>query len=228
MFIAKKISIISFSSSKFSLFFEAFTRTKTKLTTLEKNTKLLKCELIKLSTSFFFHFRRFNNLLDFFFQFQIFDFQNKIVSRFRMIFINQQHIYISLKKMRVFFQNLNDFQRYHIKDFVKIKRKRFLSIISFAYIVSIKNKIVVVVVFSRLISIVFVTFKSAVVVIFHVYNHDSSVIYFYCDEFDYVKINCFNLNKFVVTRIREIIDESNENMKKILIKLMKRKMFNFR
>ena len=40
------------------------------------------------------------------------------------------------------------------------------------------------------------------------------MICFQCDEFDYVKINCFNLNKFVVIRIREIIDESNENMKK--------------
>ena len=116
--------------------------------------------------------------------------------------------------MRVFFQNLNDFQRYHFKNFVKIKRKRFLSIISLVYIVSIKNKIVVVVVFFRSILIVFVIFKSTIVVIFYVYNHNSSMICFHCDEFDHVKINCFNLNKFVVFRIREIIDESNENMKK--------------
>ena len=116
--------------------------------------------------------------------------------------------------MRVFFQNLNDFQRYHFEDFVKIKRKRFLLITLFAYIASIKNKIVVVVVFFRSTLIVFVIFKSTIVVIFHVHNHDSSIICFYCDEFDYVKINCFNLNKFVVIRIREIIDESNENMKK--------------
>ena len=215
MFIVKKILITSFRSSKFLFFFEAFTRTKTKSTTFEKNTKLSKCELIKLSTSFFFHFRRFNSLLDFFFQFQIFDFQNKIVSRFCTIFINQQHIYISLKKMRVFFQDLNDFQRYHFENFVKIKRKRFLSIILLMYIASIKNKVVVVVVFFRSTLVVFVTFKSAIVVIFHVHNHDSSMICFHCDEFDHVKINCFNLNKFVVFRIREIIDELNENIKKI-------------
>ena len=172
---------------------------------------------------FFFHFRRLNNLLDFFFQFQIFDFQNKIVSRFRTIFINQQHIYTSLKKIRVFFQDLNDFQRYHFENFVKIKRKRFLLITSFIYIVSIKNKIVVVVVFFRLILVVFVTFKSAVVVIFHIHNHDSSIIYFHCDEFDHVKINCFNLNKFVVFRIREIIDESNENIKKTFDQIDKTK-----
>ena len=132
MFIVKRISITSFRSNKFSFFFETFTKTETKSATFEKNTKFSKCELIKLSTNFFFHFRRFNNLFDFFFQFQIFDFQNKIVSRFRTIFINQQHIYISLKKMRVFFQDLNDFQRYYFENFVKIKRKRFLSIISFA------------------------------------------------------------------------------------------------
>ena len=89
-----------------------------------------------------------------------------------------------------------------------------MSIISFVYIASIKNEIVVVVMFFRLTSTVFVTFKSAIVVTFYVYNHDSLMICFYCDEFDYVKINCFNLNKFVVFRIREIIDESNENMKK--------------
>ena len=117
--------------------------------------------------------------------------------------------------MRVFLQNLNDFQRYYFEDFVKIKRKRFLSIILSAYIVSIKNEVAVVVVFSRSISAVFVIFKSAVVATFHVHNHDSSMICFHCDEFDHVKINCFNLNKFVVTRIREIIDESNENIKKI-------------
>ena len=116
--------------------------------------------------------------------------------------------------MRVFFQNLNDFQQYHFENLVKIKRKRFLSITSFAYIVSIKNEIVVVVVFFRSTSIVFIIFKSTIVVTFHVYNHDSSIICFHCNEFDYVKINCFNLNKFVVIRIREIIDELNENIKK--------------
>ena len=168
----------------------------------------------QIFNEFFFHFRRLSSLFDFFFQFQIFDFQNKIVSRFRTIFINQQHIYTSLKKMRVFFQNLNDFQRYHLEDLVKIKRKRFLSITSSVYIVSIKNEIVVVVVFFRSTSAVFVTFKLAVVATFYVHNYDSSMICFHCDEFDHVKINCFNLNKFVVFRIREIIDESNENMKK--------------
>ena len=116
--------------------------------------------------------------------------------------------------MRVFFQDLNDFQRYHFEDFVRIKRKRFLSTTSFVYIASIKNEVVVVVVFFRSTLAVFVILKSAIVVIFHVHNHDSSIICFYCDEFDHVKINCFNLNKLVVFRIREIIDESNENMKK--------------
>ena len=40
------------------------------------------------------------------------------------------------------------------------------------------------------------------------------MICFHCDELDHVKINCLNLNKLAVFRIREIIDESNENMKK--------------
>ena len=223
MLIVKKISITSFRSSKFSSFFKTFTKTKTKSTTLEKNTKLSKCELIKLSTSFFFIFVVSIICSIFFFQFQIFDFQNKIVSRFRTIFINQQHIYTSLKKMRVFFQSLNNFQRYHLENLVKIKRKRFLSITLFVYIVSVKNKIVVVVVFFRSILIVFVIFKSTVVATFHVHNYDSSIICFHCDEFDHVKINCFNLNKLVVFRICEIIDESNENMKKTFNQIDKTK-----
>ena len=196
---------------------------KNEVSNARKKYKTFKMRINQTFNEFFFHFRRFSNLFDFFFQFQIFDFQNKIVSRFCTIFINQQHIYTSLKKMRVFFQDLNDFQRYHFEDLVKMKRKRFLSIISFAYIASIKNKVVVVVVFFRSTLTVFVTFKSAVVAIFYVHNYDSLMICFHCGEFDHVKINCFNLNKFVVIRIREIIDKSDENMKKTFDQINKTK-----
>ena len=205
------------------IFFQNIYENRNEISNARKKYKIFKMRVNQTFNEFFFYFRRLSSLLDFFFQFQIFDFQNKIVSRFRTIFINQQHIYISLKKIRVFFQSLNNFQRYHLENLVKIKRKRFLSIISFAYIVSIKNEVVVVVVFFRLTSIVFVIFKSAVVAISHIHNYNSSIICFYCDELDHVKINCFNLNKFAVIRIREIIDESNENMKKIFNQIDKTK-----
>ena len=196
------------------IFLRSIYKNRNEISNARKKYKTLKMRINQTFNEFFFHFRRLSSLLDFFLQFQIFDFQNKIVSRFRTIFINQQHTYTSLKKIRVFFQDLNDFQRYHLEDLVKIKRKRFLSIISSVYIASIKNEVVVAVVSFRLISTVFVTFKSTVVVTSHIHNHDSSMICFHCDELDHVKINCFNLNKLVVFRIREIIDESNENIKK--------------
>ena len=114
----------------------------------------------------------------------------------------------------MFLQGLNDSQRYHLEDLVRIKRKRLLSVTSPVYIASIKSEAVAVVVPLRSTSAIFVIFKSATVATPHVHNHDSSMICFHCDELDHVKINCLNLNKLAVFRIREIIDESNENMKK--------------
>ncbi|CAF9941763.1 MAG: hypothetical protein HETSPECPRED_003999 [Heterodermia speciosa] len=177
--------------------------------------KTLKMRANQTFNEFFFHFRRFSSLLDFSLQFQIFDFQDKIVSRLRTVLINQQHTYTSLEKMRVFLQGLNDSQRYHLEDLVRIERKRFLSATSLAYIVSVKSEVVAVVVLFRSTSAVFVTFKSAAVATFHVHNHDSSMICFHCGELGHVKINCLNLNKSAVIRIREIIDESDEDMKEI-------------
>ena len=196
------------------IFLRGIYEDRNEISNARKEYKTLKMRVNQTFNEFFFHFRRLNSLLDFFFQFQIFDLQNKIVSRFRTIFINQQHIYTSLKEMRVFFQDLNDFQRYHLEDLVRMKRKRLLSIISSAYIASIKSEVVVVVVPFRSTSAVFVTLKSAAVAISHVHNHDSSMICFHCGEFGHVKINCLNLNKPAVIRIREIIDESDENMEK--------------
>lgn len=115
----------------------------------------------------------------------------------------------------MFLQGLNDSQRYHLEDLVRIERKRFLSATSLAYIVSVKSEVVAVVVLFRSTSAVFVTFKSAAVATFHVHNHDSSMICFHCGELGHVKINCLNLNKSAVIRIREIIDESDEDMKEI-------------
>ena len=52
-FIAKKISITSPSSNRFLFFCEAFMRTETRLTILEKSTKFLKYGSIKFLMSFF-------------------------------------------------------------------------------------------------------------------------------------------------------------------------------
>ena len=116
--------------------------------------------------------------------------------------------------MRVFFQSLNDSQRYYLKNIIKVKRKRILQIILATYIASIKNEIVVVVVvFFRSTLTIFVTFKSIVVFVFYVY--DLTIICFYCVKLNYKKFNCFNLNKFSTIRIYKIVNNSNEKMKKV-------------
>ena len=52
-FIAKRISIILFSSNKFLFFCETFIRTEIRLTIFKKSTRFLKCDLIKFLMSFF-------------------------------------------------------------------------------------------------------------------------------------------------------------------------------
>ena len=96
---------------------------------------------------------------------------------------------------------------------IKIERKRILQVISTTYTALIKNKVVVVTMFSRLTSIVFVTFKSVVVAVFYV--HNSTIICFHCVKFDHKKSDCFDLNKLSTIRIHKIMNNSDQKMKKI-------------
>ena len=116
--------------------------------------------------------------------------------------------------MRVFFQNLNNSQRYYLKNLVKIKQKRFLSTTLVTFIILIKSGTIVVVVFSRLTSVVFVVFKQIVVIAaISVYNFFLTC--WHCNKLDHKKSNCFDLNQLVVTRVYELINKSNKKIKKI-------------
>ena len=59
-------------------------------------------------------------------------------------------------------------------------------------------------------------FKFVIVAVFHVYNYDILIICFYCNKLDYIKFNCFNFNKFSITRICEIVNKFDDEIKKTL------------
>ena len=126
--------------------------------------------------------------------------------------INQQHIYISLKKLRTFLQGLNDSQRYNIKNFARIKRKRALKTTILSIIASIKY--IIVAILRNTLAIVFL-FKLVIVAVSYAYNHNILVTYFHCDKFDHIKSDYFNFDKFSIIRIREIVNEFDNEIKKI-------------
>ena len=59
-------------------------------------------------------------------------------------------------------------------------------------------------------------FKLVIVVASYTHNHDISITCFHCDKPDYIKFDCFDFNKFSVARIREIVDEFDDEIKKVL------------
>ena len=174
--------------------------------------KTFRMKSHQIFDEFFSNFRRFVNILDFSFQFQLFDFQNKIVQRFRDAFIIHQKKYDSLKNLRIFLQKLNDSQRYNLKIVARFERKRIAQTNTSTIIASIKFVIVVV---SRNVSVVIFAFKSAIVVAFHRHNNDISIVCFHCDKQDHIRFDYSNLDKSIVTRIHEIVNEFDEKMKKI-------------
>ena len=115
--------------------------------------------------------------------------------------------------MRTFFQNINNSQRYNIKNLVRIERKRTFKTIILSIIVSIKY--IIVVMLRNTFTIVFL-FKFVIVVTSYVHNYNILITCFHCNKLDYIKFNCFNFNKFSIIRIREIVNEFNDEIKKIL------------
>ena len=85
---------------------------------------------------------------------------------------------------------------------IRIKRKRFQQLIFVISAVLVKYVVVS----------TFHTFSVAIIAIFKLIiaiklvNNDYFIICFSCDKFDYIRLNCFNLNKFTIIRIREIIE----------------------
>ena len=127
--------------------------------------------------------------------------------------INQQHIYTLLKKLRTFFQGLDDSQRYNMKDLVRVERKRALKATISSITVSIKY--IIVVMLRNTFAIVFL-FKLVIIAVLYTHSYDISITCFYCNKSGYIKFDCFDLNKFLVVRICEIVDEFNDEMKKVL------------
>ena len=74
MLIAKKnFNYFIFVEQIFIFFWDIY-ENKNEINNARKKYKIFKMRINQIFNEFFFHFRRFNNLLDFFFQFQIFDF----------------------------------------------------------------------------------------------------------------------------------------------------------
>ena len=99
-----------------------------------------------------------------------------------------------------------------MKNFVRIERKRIFKTIILSIIVLIKYIIVVML---RNTFVIRFLFKLVIVVVFHIHNYNISIICFYCDEFDYIKSDYFDFDKFLIICICEIVDEFDDEMKKI-------------
>ena len=58
-------------------------------------------------------------------------------------------------------------------------------------------------------------FKLVIVAAFYVHNYDILITCFHCDKFGYIKFNCFDFNKLSVICICEIVDEFDDEIKKV-------------
>ena len=198
-------------SKQILIFFRDIYENRNAINNARREFKALRMKSHQIFDEFFSNFRRFVSIFDFFLQFQLFDFQNKIVQRFRNALIIHQKKYDSLKNLRIFLQRLNDFQRYNLKIVVRFERKRIAQTSTSTIIASIK--FVIVVVFRNVFVVIFV-FKSIIVVVFHRHNNDISIVCFHCDKQNHTRFDCSNLDKSIVTRIHEIVNEFDEKMKK--------------
>ena len=98
-----------------------------------------------------------------------------------------------------------------MKNFVRIERKRIFKTIILSIIASIKY---IIVVMSRNTFAIVFLFKFVIVVVLYAHNYNILITCFHCNKLDYIKFDCLNFNKFSIIRIREIVNEFDDEIKK--------------
>ena len=186
---------------------------RNEISNARREYKSLKMRTNQTFDEFFSHFRRLSSLLDFSLQSQLFDLQDKIVQRLRNVLINQQHTYTSLEELRTFLQGLDDSQRYNMEDLARVERKRALKATTPSMTAPVKYTTAAM---PRNTPAVVFSPKPAIAAAPHAHSHDTSVACFHCGKPGHIKPDCPDLDKPPVARIREIVDESDDEMEEAL------------